>query len=180
MTVSSPCQPGRPWIRGTTTRQGASARRALISCIGLAFVAAGVPLPATAHEGRATICIPSYRGGPCFRPPPETSYEGEGGPSYRFGDVVPVKGRVSPRHRGRIEILGRKAPDYELRRLMPDFPFPLWETVATVPLDGRGRFRYLWRTTRRDADQGRPYQFRVRLMGHAESRIQEVYVLLGE
>ncbi len=155
-------------------------RRAPILCIGIAIVAAGVHLPASAHEAKATICIPSYRGGPCFRPPPETTYEGEGGPSYRFGEVVPVKGRVSPQHQGQIEILRRKAPDYELRRLMPEFPFPLWETVAKVPLDDRGRFRYMWKTTRHDADQGRPYQFRVRLVGHAESRIQEVYVLYGE
>lgn len=155
-------------------------RRGLILCIGVSIVAAGVPLPASAHQAEATICIPSYRGGPCFRPPRETSYEGEGGPSYRFGDVVPIKGRVTPRHRGDIEILRRKAPDYELRRLMPDFPFPLWETVAKVPFDDLGRFHYLWKTARRDADQDHPYQVRVKLGGHAESRIQEVYVLYGE
>lgn len=143
--------------------------------------------PAAAHgDPKVTICIPSYPGGPCFKSPSGTSYEGEGGPSYLYGQGVPVKGKVGPKHKGRVEIQRRKAPDYEIRRHMPDFPLPLWETVAEVRLNEEGVYRYVWKTARGDADQGNPYQFRVILPGHivssrqGTSRIQEVYVLYGE
>lgn len=154
-------------------------RRAVSLAAAIGFLAFS-PAPTAAHDAVVRICIPAYEGGPCFRPPPYTSYEGEGGPSYRFGDAVVVKGRVGPSHAGRVEILRRKAPEYEVRRLMPDFPFPLWEVVGTVRLDAQGRYRYVWKTTRADADHARPYQLRVRLAEHGESRIHEVYVLYGE
>lgn len=125
----------------------------------IACLSGGLILPADAHQDvRLSICIPYYAGAKCAR--------GEGAPSYIYGDRVPVRGRARPEHGGTVKIKRRKGRQP-------------WRTVARVSLE-QGRYRYVWRTTRRDADQNTPYKFRAVLPRHDRSRVQRVYVLFRE
>lgn len=125
----------------------------------IAVLCMGLLVPATAHRGvRLSICIPYYRGGECAR--------GEAAPSYTYGHSVPIRGRVRPEHGGTVKVQRRKGAQP-------------WATVARVPLED-GRYRYVWHTTRRDADQDTAYEFRAVLARHDRSRVQRVYVLFGE
>ena len=110
--------------------------------------------PAFGHRDVGlTICVPYYRGAGC-------APQGKNAPtpSYVYGDSVPVKGRVEPAHGGTVRI-------QRTQRQLP------WRTVARVPLEG-GRYRFLWHTTRRDADQGRPFRFRAVLPDHDTSPVR--------
>lgn len=114
---------------------------------------------ADAHQDvRVGICIPYYKGGACAR--------GEGAPSYRYGQDVVVKGRVRPGHSGTVKV--------ERRKKGSD-----WEVVSRRQLDD-ARYRYVWHTRRRHADQGEPYKFRVTLPRHDVSDVQKVFVLFSE
>lgn len=131
-------------------------KRAVVASI---FALISMAVPVKAHRDVSiSICIPYYRGAECAR--------GEGAPSYLYGQDVPVKGRARPVHGGTVKIQRRQRQDP-------------WRTVARVELVD-GRYRYVWHTKRRHADQGTPYKFRSILPNHDVSRVQKVYVLYGE
>ncbi|MDP9068178.1 MAG: hypothetical protein M3N53_07515 [Actinomycetota bacterium] len=133
--------------------------RSMVVVVIAGLCAGSVP-PAAAHgDVRLSICIPYHVGGECAR-------RSEAPPSYHYGDRVPIKGRARPNHEGAVKIQRR-------RGARP------WRTVARVLLVD-GRYRYVWQTTRRDADQDTPYRFRAVLPDHDRSRVQRVYVLFGE
>ena len=116
---------------------------------------------ATAHrDARVSLCIPFYKGGPCPK-------KDDAAPSYYYGQRVPVKGRVEPRHDGIVRVQRRKGGQP-------------WRTVAKRSVDEDGRYRYVWQTRRRHADQGRPYKFRAVFPGHDRSRVKKVFVLFSE
>lgn len=125
----------------------------------LAAAPAMLPSPGVAHRDvRLSICIPYYAGSECAK-------RGEA-PSYIYGQRITVRGRARPAHEGQIKIqrrLGRQP----------------WKTVARVRLV-EGRYRYVWQTYRKHADQDTPYRFRAWLPHHDHSRTQSVYVLYGE
>jgi 5-hydroxyisourate hydrolase-like protein (transthyretin family) len=106
-----------------------------------------------------SICIPYYKGGEC--------HKGPGGPSYYYGDEVVVKGRSKPSHDGKVKIQRRHGDED-------------WKTVARPELNENGRYRYAWKTTAEDADQGIPHRFRTVLPNHDRSPVQKVYVLFYE
>lgn len=87
--------------------------------------------------------------------------------SYLFGDVVVLKATVSPLHDEAV--VQRKAPGSDR-----------WENVDTVAINDEGRMKWRWHTHRRDADQGTPYEFRLRIPGHGKSDVVEAFVLFGE
>lgn len=125
---------------------------------GLALVASS---SATAHRDvRTSLCIPFYKGGPCPK-------KDDAAPSYYYGQRIPVKGRVRPEHQGTVRIQRRKG----------ERP---WHVVAKRPLDQDGRYRYVWKTRKRNADQDDPYEFRAIFRGHDKSRVKKVFVLFFE
>jgi hypothetical protein len=87
--------------------------------------------------------------------------------SYLFGDVVILKGTVSPVHDEAVVL--RKAPDADR-----------WERVAVVPITDAGRMKWRWQTRRRDAVQDAPYLLRFKIPGHGRSDVVEAFVLFGE
>jgi hypothetical protein len=126
------------------------------------LVLAGFAFAQDSHahrDVRVGICIPSYKGGPCAR--------GKAAPSYLYGQKVVVKGKVNPRHAGTVKVERRKRKR-------------AWRVVARERLEAGRRYRYVWQTRRRHADQGDPYEFRAILPGHDVSRVQKVYVLYSE
>ena len=136
---------------------GKGTKWATVSLAGL--IAMSAVIPATAHDDvTISICIPYYRGSRCA--------ERGSAPSYIYGQDVPVKGRINRSHSGTVRVQRRQ-------RRQP------WRTVARVALVQR-RYRYVWHTTRDDADQGTPYKFRAVLARHDHSRTQKVYVLFRE
>lgn len=133
--------------------------KTLVKLSAIVVALGAMPLSAEAHRDvRLSICIPYYAGAECAR-------RGEA-PSYMYGQRVPVRGRVRPLHGGTVTIKRRKGQQP-------------WRVVGRVPLTD-GRYRYVWRTSRADADQNTPYKFRAVLPNHDRSRVQKVYVLFGE
>lgn len=116
---------------------------------------------AGAHQDvRVGLCIPYYKGGPCVKDEKVAA-------TYEYGDDVPIKGKVRPEHDGTIRIKRRKGPSS-------------WRVVATPSIDARGRYRYVWHTRKRHADQGTPYEFKAVLRGHDVSPIRKVAIVFGE
>ncbi len=131
----------------------------LVAAATLALVGMQDFPSAFAHQDiRLTICIPYYKGASCAK--------SDEPPSYNYGDDVVVKGRTIPKHGGTVAIHRRKGS-------RP------WRTVARVDIED-GRYRYVWHTKRKHADQNTPYKFRSVLPNHDKSRVQRVYVLFGE
>lgn len=111
-------------------------------------LALSVPRSAEAHRVvNLSICIPYYPGADCARRDEAVS--------YRYGSNVPIRGRARPEHGGTVKIQRRKGA-------------AAWRTVARVDLEG-GRYRYVWQTRRRHADQDTPYKFRATLARHDRS-----------
>jgi hypothetical protein len=87
--------------------------------------------------------------------------------TYYFGDVVILKGTVSPVHDAAVVQL--KAPGTHR-----------WKQIDTVSISDAGRMKWRWRTHRIDADQGHAYHLRFRIPGHGVSDAVEAWVLFGE
>lgn len=141
------------------SRHESFALRTIVVAVAVLAIAAA-PEAAQGHrDTRVGLCIPYYKGGPCVK--------GKVAASYKYGEDVPIKGRVRPEHRGTIRIKRRKGSNP-------------WRVVATPRLDADGRYRYVWHTRRRNADQGEPYRFKAVLRGHDVSPIRRVAVLFEE
>ena len=134
---------------------------ALAASVLVMLVGTGIyPQVVHAHRDvRIGICIPYRKGGRCATD--------RAAPSYLYGSQVVVKGRIRPHHRGTVEIERRD-------------PGGAWKVVARRSVNDEARYRYVWQTRRKDANQGDPYKFRVHLPGHARSRVRKVFVLFSE
>lgn len=142
-----------------STRRGAVRRVILLGAVALA-ITTGPDVAGAHNDVKVGLCIPYYKGGPCVKDKKTAA-------SYKYGWDVPIKGRVQPEHGGTIRIKRRKGSNP-------------WRVVATPSLDSDGRYRYVWHTRRRNADQGRPYKFKAVLRGHDVSPIRKVAVLFEE
>jgi hypothetical protein len=87
--------------------------------------------------------------------------------SYFYGDVVVLKGTVSPAHQRAV--VQRRAPGSDR-----------WVKVDTVTITDHGRMKWRWHTHRGDADQAHPYRLRFRIPGHGTSHVAKAWVLFGE
>jgi len=148
-------------LRAEKAARTESSRSRLAAVWIIAIALAVVPgSEVLGHKGsRVTICIPYYKGGPCSK--------GKKTPSYYYGKRIPIKGKTRPEHGGVVRIQRRKGAKP-------------WRVVARQRLDDRGRYRYVWHTEGKDADQGTPYKFRTILSSHDTSRVRKVYVVVTE
>ncbi len=118
------------------------------------------PHVAHAHPTTSFTLCAAYQkhGGACLR-----------NATYLYGDIVFLRGEVTPPHSDRRAGVWRRDPHTGS-----------FHRVGTAGISDTGAIRWRWKTHRSDAVQDAPYRFQLRIGGHGVGTIAKVWVLVGE